>query len=173
MHINLILWVPVLVMVVVAVATDLRSRRIPNWLTLPCLVGGVIVNCSIAGFAGLGRSLGGLTLAVLILGGLCWFNTLGMGDLKLCAAAGAWIGPSALMFALLITAMAGGLIAVAYACWARKLGSVLDATASVLMQAPFPREGHRASRGISHRDAFTIPYAPAIAIGVVFSFLAN
>ena len=170
---NLTVWIPVLVLVVLATVTDLRSRRIPNWLTLPWLAAGVIVNCSFAGLAGLGRSFGGLALAVLLLGGLCWFHTLGMGDLKLCAAAGAWIGPSSLMFALLITAMAGGLIAVGYACWKGRLGSVLDATANVLARSPILREGQAARRGIFNPQALTIPYAPAIAIGVVFSFLAN
>ena len=44
---------------------------------------------------------------------------MGMGDVKLCAAIGAWVGPSQLMIALVITGLAGGVMAV---CWAASRG---------------------------------------------------
>ena len=37
-----VLW-PILVLVLVATATDLRSRRIPNWLVLPFLLAGISI----------------------------------------------------------------------------------------------------------------------------------
>ena len=157
---------PVFVLVVLAAIADLRWRRIPNWLTLPFLAGGLVANAVIWGAAGLGRSAAAVALACLILGGLCWLRAMGLGDLKLCAAAGAWIGPSALMFALVIAAMAGGVMAVSYALWKRKLGAALDNAASVLTQFPVRR-----SR--MDPEALAIPYAPAIAAGVVFSFFTN
>ena len=38
-----------------------------------------------------------------------------MGDVKLCAAIGAWIGPSQMLMALVMTGIAGGIMAL---CWA-------------------------------------------------------
>jgi prepilin peptidase CpaA len=163
----LILW-PVFVMVMLAAAIDIRTRRIPNWLTLPCLAGGVAVNVGLYGWSGLGQSIAGMALAVLIVGGLCWLRTMGFGDLKLCAAAGAWIGPSSLLFALAIAAMAGGILALAYAGWKGKLGLALDRAANLSRQTPPGR-----TMDIFHPEALTIPYAPAIAAGVLFSFFAN
>ena len=150
-------------MVTMAAAIDIRTRRIPNWLTLPCLAGGLAVNFGLAGWAGVGQSLEGILLAVLLVGGLCWFGTMGFGDLKLCAAAGAWIGPSSLLFALVITAMTGGVLAIAYAAWKGKLGTMLDRTANLSRPGP---------GAMFDREALAMPYAPAIAAGVVFSFFA-
>jgi prepilin peptidase CpaA len=170
---NIILWIPALVVVVVAAATDICWRRIPNWLSLPALVAGVIASAAVDGVSGLERSLGGVVLAVLILGILCWLRSMGMGDLKLFAAVGAWIGPEALLFALVITGMAGGIFAVIYALWKGRLSATLDGAALLLTPAGLqgPRNGK--TYKVTDREALTIPYAPAIAIGVVFSFFAN
>jgi prepilin peptidase CpaA len=124
------------------------------------------VNVGLSGWTGLGQSLGGIALAIAIVGGLCWLRTMGFGDLKLCAAAGAWIGPSSLLFALAITAMVGGILAIIYAVWKGKLGLALERTVNL------SRRPHANRIDVSHPEALTIPYAPAIAAGVVFSFFA-
>src|SRR5262245_57571848 len=111
---NSVLWFPILLVAVFAAAIDIWQRRVPNWLSLPSIGLGIAVNILVSGWSGFSHSLGGIAVAVAALGALCWLGTMGMGDLKLCMAAGAWIGPSPMMFALLITAMAGGLIAIAY-----------------------------------------------------------
>ncbi len=110
------LW-PVMVVVLTATITDLWRRRIPNWLTLPFLAAGLAAGGVFNGFAGLVRSAAGAGLAVLILAAFCLLRGMGWGDLKLCAAVGAWIGPAQMGFALVVTAMAGGLIAVAALLW--------------------------------------------------------
>lgn len=138
-----------------ATATDLRSRRIPNWLTIPFLAAGLGTAAWLDGLTGLGRSAAGAGLAVLLLAAFCFLRGMGWGDLKLCAAIGAWIGPSQLVFALVMTAMAGGLLAVIALLW-RGIGS---------------RQPARLS--IDDPAAFKLPYAPAIAIGTLFSFFAK
>src|SRR5580700_4418999 len=42
--IHSIAWWPTLIVVSVATVTDLRSRRIPNWLVLPFMVAGIVVS---------------------------------------------------------------------------------------------------------------------------------
>ena len=37
-----IAWWPTLIVLAIATFTDLRSRRIPNWLVLPFLVAGIV-----------------------------------------------------------------------------------------------------------------------------------
>ena len=44
-----------LVLISVATFTDLRSRRIPNWLNLPFLVAGIVVSTVLYGWHGLKR----------------------------------------------------------------------------------------------------------------------
>ncbi len=148
-------WWPVLMLVVVATVTDLRSRRIPNWLTLPFVACGLVLGGVVGGMAGLARSTGGVGLAVLLLAPFCLLRGMGWGDLKLCAAVGAWIGPGQLGLALVATAIVGGLAAVAILLW-RGTGYKLPSRLT-----------------LDDPKALKLPYAPAIAIGTLFSFLAR
>src|SRR5579871_6274396 len=109
-----IAWWPTLVVLAVATFTDLRSRRIPNWLVLPFLVAGLVVG-GFHGWHGIEQSLAGLALGGLLFFILAVMGGMGMGDVKLCAAIGAWIGPSQMLVALVVTGIAGGVMAL---CWA-------------------------------------------------------
>ena len=148
------LW-PVLAVVAAATFADLRSRRIPNWLTIPVLAAGLVTSGVVGGLPGLLRSTEGAGVAVLFLAVLCFLRGMGWGDLKLCAAVGAWIGPGQMLFALMATAIAGGLMAVVALLW-RGVGS-----------------GMPAGLTIDDPAAFKLPYAPAIAVGTLFSFFAK
>jgi prepilin peptidase CpaA len=139
-------WWPTLAVLAVATFTDLRSRRIPNWLVLPFLVAGLVVPAWLHGWHGFGQSLEGFGLGAAVFGVLSWIGGMGMGDVKLVAAIGAWIGPQQLLFAMVITAMAGGLIALAVAIVGGFRGDVWKSR--------------------------KIPYAPAIAIGTLVSFFS-
>ena len=125
------LW-PVLVLLVAAVATDLRTRRIPNWLVLPYLAGGVTVTTANNGLKRLGESLGGIALAAAVTGIFCWLRGMGMGDLKLCAAVGGWIGPAQLGTALVVTGIAGGVLALVWAASQGSLSHSLDGASDLV-----------------------------------------
>ena len=157
---------PVFAMVSTASVVDIRTRRIPNWLTLPSLLAGVVMNAIGSGWSGVTHSVEGIALAIAMVGVLCAIRAMGLGDLKLCAAVGAWIGPASLAFALVVTAMAGGVLAIAYATWRGNLGVVLGRTASLSLPDPSKRFSDY------HAEGLTIPYAPAIAFGVVIAFFA-
>ena len=125
------------------------------------------------GFSGAGNSLAGIALGALLFGIPCLLQGSGMGDLKLAAGVGAWIGPSQLFVAFAMTGFVGGLFALAYAVWRGRLGQCLDNTSDLL--AHFAKSGIRPHRAIhlEARNAISIPYAPAIAIGTAFSFFAQ
>jgi prepilin peptidase CpaA len=140
-------WWPTVAVLAVATLTDLRSRRIPNWLVVPFLVAGLAVQAWLFGWHGFGQSLEGFGLGALVYGIFSIFGGMGMGDVKLVAAIGAWIGPKQLLFAMLMTAMAGGLIAVGAAIYGKFAGDTWKSR--------------------------KIPYAPAIAIGTLISFFST
>lgn len=168
-----IAWWPTLIVVTVATFTDLRSRRIPNWLVLPFMAAGVIVSTWIHGWHGLGQSLSGLALGGLLFGILCWLGGMGMGDVKLCAAIGAWIGPAQLMFALVITGFAGGVMALCWAVAGGFLGDLFKNTGDLVVG--FTRHGLRPNPELvlDNPSARKMPYAPAIAIGTLVSFFSR
>jgi Flp pilus assembly protein protease CpaA len=139
-----------------AVAEDLARRRISNWTSGAALVSGVLLHCWQQGWrgaavAGMGAALG---FAVFLVFYLC--NGMGGGDVKLMAGCGSLLGPGAIFCAAWIAAVAGGLMAAAYA-------AVLAVRARRRPGAPSGGEGPRA-------DA--IPYAPAIVAGVWLAELA-
>ena len=166
-------WWPIVVVLCVATFTDLRSRRIPNWLVLPFMAGGFAVNGWLHGWHGLLLSLEGAALGLVIYGFLFWMGGMGAGDVKLCAAIGAWIGPSQLFIALVITGMAGGIMVV---CWAAFGGFLkeLFSGASNLAFGWKDRGGLRDPELVlSNPVRRKMPYAPAIAIGTLISFFAR
>jgi prepilin peptidase CpaA len=164
---------PVLTLLAIATVEDIRSRRIPNWLVLPFLAAGAAVNISCHGLNGLGQSVGGIALGVVVTGLLCWLRGMGMGDLKLCAAVGAWIGPGQLGTALVVTGLAGGLLALVWAACQGSLRESVDGSSDLV--AAFWTKGVRPHPKLSldNHSARAIPYAPAIAVGTIFSFFST
>jgi prepilin peptidase CpaA len=102
-----------LLIVGLAAAYDLRYRRIPNWVVLTGLLLGLGVNTYLFGWAGLQRSLLGLGLAFLIYFPLYLLRGMGAGDVKLMAAVGAIVGWVDWIGIFFLTAIVGGLAALA------------------------------------------------------------
>ncbi len=170
---QLIAWWPTVAVLAVATFTDLRSRRIPNWLVFPYLFAGIAVSAWLYGWYGLGQSLAGWGLGTLIFGILWRMGGMGMGDVKLCAAVGAWIGPSQLIIALVVTGLAGGVMAI---CWAASrgfLGSLFAGSAELVFGLKERGLRPHADMNLSNPRARKMPYAPAIAIGTLLSFFAH
>jgi len=161
---------PTVVMVTIAAVADVRTRRVPNWLVGPALLAGLLVHGVYEGMPGVGRSLQGVGLAVAVTAILYWLRSLGMGDLKLCSAVGAWIGPAQMVFALWATAVAGGVLAVAYAIRHGVLLQTVARTGTVL--AHVVRNGPRPhpTLNLDNPAAVKMPYAVPIAVGTIFSF---
>lgn len=157
----------------VATFTDLRSRRIPNWLVLPFMAAGPVVAACLHGWAGVGRSLEGLALGALIFGVLFAMGGMGMGDVKLFAAIGAWVGPSQLMLALVVTGLAGGLMAVLWALAGGFMADLLKGTGELAFGWKERGMKPPAELVLSNPRARKMPYAPAIAIGTLLSFFAH
>ncbi len=166
-------WWPTLIVLAVATFTDLRSRRIPNWLVLPFLLAGLAVSGWLHGWHGIMQSLAGLGVGALFFGILCWMGGMGMGDVKLCAAIGVWIGPSQMLTALVLTGIAGGVIALCWAVAGGFLGEMLNGTGDLI--SGLKGRGLRPHPELVLDNPLTrkMPYAPAIAIGTLVSFFSR
>ena len=137
---------------VAAIADDLARRHIANWIPAAALAGGLGWQIGQYGWWGLVYALAGAVagfaafLIFYLVGGM------GGGDIKLMAGFGALLGAARLAEAALWTAAAGGLIALAVLAFRFIVRLV--------------RKGPAAAR-----KSDSIPYAPAIALGVWISLV--
>jgi prepilin peptidase CpaA len=152
---NAQVWIAVLVGLA-ATINDLARREIANWIPVTALVSGTAWQMSQHGWWGSLYALGGAAagfgvfLVFYLLGGM------GGGDVKLMSGFGALLGAGRLLEAALWTAGVGGVIAVAV-LGVRGLRRVLRPA------SPTARGGRSEEESAA---AGSIPYAPAITLGV-------
>lgn len=99
-------------LVLAAAVSDLRGRRIPNWLTGSAALAGLLLNAWTGGGHGLFSGVSGLFLGLGLLIPFYAAGGMGAGDVKLMAAIGALLGPKAVFLAFLFSALVGGAYAV-------------------------------------------------------------
>lgn len=104
-------WVA-LAIAVVACVLDLRTRRIPNGVTLGGAAAGLVYGVVAHGPFGLLQSLLGWTAGLVVFLPFFALGGLGAADVKLVACLGAWLGPSMAIWTALYAALAGGVMAV-------------------------------------------------------------
>ena len=116
---------------VVAADTDYRSRTIPNRVTLPALLAALVSYGISGGLHGVSAAACGALVAggILLPGWL--LGWMGAGDVKLMAAAGAWLAWPVSLTATLVSLMAGGVIALIVALRHRALGRSLRGAAAM------------------------------------------
>ena len=96
----------------VATITDIRSQRIPNWLTFPLILTGLVAHAMYGGLEGLKLAGSGFALGFAVMAVPFFLGVMGAGDVKLMAGVGAWLGTSATFTAFLFTCLAGGIYAL-------------------------------------------------------------
>ena len=154
-----------------AAGADLRTRRIPNALTIGGASVGLLLSL-LAGGGAIGVSLAGAGLAMLLSLPLWALGSLGGGDAKLLIAVGTFLGAGQLLVAAVLTAIAGGVMAlvVAIRCGAL-VETVRNVHELVLYLASFGTRGR--PRTLAMPGGITVPYGVAIAIGAGLAGLAT
>lgn len=162
---SLPIWCAALTTALVATAmiTDLRWRRIPNVLTFTGFGSALAVRIVFQGWAGLGLAIGGAVLAPLLLLAMHGGKGLGMGDVKLAAAVGAFLGPVLAVTTMFVTAVAGGVMAIAMLTV--RGGGFAQLFGVLLIGVPFSQK-LRARVALGEAPlSVTMPYGVAIATG--------
>lgn len=134
-------------LMVLAGAWDVLSRRIPNLLNLSIAL--LFLSMAIAAGLGWAVIVSNFTTGLLVLI-LCFvfvhLGSLGGGDAKLLAAVSLWFGLSELVLFLVMTALAGGVLAAAMA-----VKPLFASPASLVLQKR------------------SVPYGAAIATGAILA----
>ncbi len=150
-------------LLVAACVSDLRTRRIPNWLVLALAGTGVVYSITAAPvLAGLGSAIAGLGVGLVIWFPFYLLRMLGAGDVKFFAAACAWLGAGLGLRAALLSALVGGLLGAVWVILG--VGFRRGITAIALdVRAPRLR---MTSAILPERHASRLPYGVAMAVGL-------
>lgn len=89
---------------------DVRTRRIPNALTLSAAVAGLLYHAATSGVTGVQMAGAGWLLGLLLLLPYFALGGMGGGDVKLVAALGAWLGPWETFWLAMYAGIAGGVL---------------------------------------------------------------
>lgn len=100
-------------LIAVAFVWDIRTRTIPNRLTLPAAALGAVSHTLASGAGGMLHAMGGAAAGFLFMLVLYVCKGVGAGDVKLFAAAGAWLGAAVIWELLLSTMIVAGGIGIA------------------------------------------------------------
>jgi prepilin peptidase CpaA len=160
---------------VVGAVWDVKTRRIPNVITLPAFLLGLLLHLTLGGWMQMfyaltaGVACGVIFLIFYIAGGM------GAGDVKLMTAVGciaggangAYLNPVASI--MMLTAISGGIMAIGLALFRGRLQQTLMNVGELL--------SHHTSKGLQpHPDlnvtnarTLRLPYALAIAAGCILT----
>ena len=141
--------------------TDVRAGKVPNALTYGGILAGLLFNAVLRpsgvglGPAVLGMLIAGVPFLVVYLAG-----GLGGGDVKLAAAAGAFLGVAAAPYALLYACFAGAVMAVGLILWKEGYTGVVVRVAAIF--------------GFSRKEyellvPLRFPFAVAVLVGAAWA----
>jgi prepilin peptidase CpaA len=155
-----------LLLVLSAGLSDLRSRRIPNWLVLAGLLLGIGLNTFLYGTAGLWIALKGAGLALAIYFPLFALRAMGAGDAKLMVAVGAIVGPGNWLAIFFCSAILGGIIGLVFVLAKKRFSRTLSNIMFILRELAYLRPPHlgREELKVGHEAAISMPHGAIITL---------
>jgi prepilin peptidase CpaA len=163
---NKAIWILAAVFALAAGVTDLRWRRIPNWLTVPAIPVAILMHAIAGGWPGARLSLLGSALGLGLLLPLVLIRSLGGGDWKLVGGLGAFFGSQRLITVLLATLLINGFMALCLIIWKRRVGQTLrnlGRMTGALFSLRLPGE----DLTLDNPEAAKVPFGVAAAIAVL------
>jgi prepilin peptidase CpaA len=153
----------------VAAFTDLKARRIPNWLVLAGVVAGFGLNAALGGWSGVAAAGLGFGLALLIYVPLFILRAMGGGDVKLMAAIGCMAGPNNWFTIFILASIAGAVYAVFLLVAKRSMGGAIWNVLHIVKELIRLRLPFRSKPqlDIGHPKALSVPHGVSIAAGTL------
>jgi prepilin peptidase CpaA len=163
----------VAVTLIVAAWIDGKQLRVPNWLTYPMALSGLVFNVCVDGWAGLGAGSLGLVVGLLCLLPLYAVGGMGAGDVKLMAGVGAWLGYEVTFWSFVVTVVVGAVMAVAMVLYRRGFQKHYTQMLVILSEWMSIRDPRELSRIAAERKPrmFLLPYGIPICVGSIAYFL--
>jgi prepilin peptidase CpaA len=144
---------------------DVRSRRIPNFITMPAFLFGLALHLALGGWGQLFTALAAGVICGLVFLLFYLAGGMGAGDVKLIMAVGCIAGLSHVAYLLVLTALSGGAMAIVLAVARGRLQQTLTNVGALASH-----HGHEGLQphpeiNLSNSETLRLPYALAIAGG--------
>ena len=157
----------VVAFVALCVVTDMRTRRIPNAISGPAMLLGLLLNTAHMGTAGLLDSLTGLGVTI---GVLLWpfaMGGIGGGDVKMMGAVGSLLGPRLALMGLAAGVILGGAAMVWHLARQGRLSEKVMATATMFQAAALTRSLDPLRVSAADQGAIALPYSVPLGLGTL------
>lgn len=155
------------IMLGAAFVTDIKSMKIPNWITISGLVTGIVAHLLQNGWSGGWFSLQGAGAGFGLMLLMYWCGAVGGGDVKLFAGIGAWTGTLLTLQILFYSVMAAGLIGLVVLLFRREAFSRIRALFARIISALMLRS--IAPLRIAGKSQLRIPFMLAVLPGAILT----
>lgn len=152
-----------------AFITDIKSMRIPNWITISALLVGLLTQGLMRGWHGLMMAGGGAAAGFIVLLIMYLIGAVGAGDVKLFAGIGAWTGTLFTLQVVIYSVLFGALIGWIIVLKRREIGSrsrkiISTISGFILLKSPFLYKNR-------HSELLRFPFMLAVVPGYVCAYL--
>ncbi|HEY1783961.1 MAG TPA: prepilin peptidase [Pirellulales bacterium] len=164
-------WLVTVTLIVAAVIDGLKLK-VPNWITFPMILSGWVYSTAAFGWGGLADSLLGTAVGLGLLLPLYAIGGMGAGDVKLLAGVGAWMGAIVTAYSFCVSALVGGIIAVAMVLYRRAWEKHRQQFWTILNEVTTIRDPELLSAIAAERkkSMLLLPYGIPIALGSIAYF---
>lgn len=114
--------------------SDLKYKKIYNYITLPTIIIGITIHFLNTGFDGLLFSISGMALGYAVFILPFYFGGMGSGDVKLMAAIGALKGWRFVLLATIYSGLVGGIIIIIILIKQKKLLITLKRVLAIILK---------------------------------------
>lgn len=162
----------VTVVLIVAAAIDGWKLKVPNWITFPMVIGGWVYSLAFFGWDGLGWSVVGTAVGLALLLPAYSVGGMGAGDVKLLAGVGAWVWASHTFYAFCVSAIIGGVMAIAMVWYRRGWNRHRNQFVAIVNEMLTIRDPNQLAAIAAQRKSsmLLLPYGIPIAIGSILYF---
>ena len=158
---------------ILAAWIDGKELKVPNWITFPMVISGLIYSTCVGGWAGLGGGLLGMSAGLLCLLPLYAVGGMGAGDVKLMAGIGAWLGWKITVTAFCASTIVGALMAVIMVLWRRSARKHYENFLMILIEWAQVTNPFKLAETAAERkpQMLLLPYGIPICIGTIGYFI--
>ena len=160
------------VILIVAAWIDGKELRVPNWITFPMVLAGLVYSTWVGGLAGLGAGLLGMCVGLLCLLPLYAVGGMGAGDVKLMAGIGSWLGARITFYAFCVSTIVGAIMAVFMVLYSKKFRKHYENFLLILTEWVTIKDPKKLSEIAAERKPtmMLLPYGIPICIGSIGYF---